>query len=316
MMNVVTAAMLGLAVSAAAQPATFTDVKVRFVEPGQREMKEKDAQLAFDHTAKRLRVTSKERPLDVAYDDVREVVVEVDTLGRKAGFGASLVGTIAGGVLLGDAITTQLDKPFDGDHFVHLTHRKSDGTEATYGLVVGQASVPPAMAALQRAFGSRVQVPSFVERMEVADAKTFKSDKSKLRYVGTVKSLPLPEPRADKAVVLVVSPATIMRQLGPEKDYWTARIYANGKLVGANGPGTYVFFELDPGEYFLASETHDVVGLRLKAEAGQVYYLTQTQYSKGSRLRSFLTRHSKQLVMYEVAGAFWSNWGRESEVSR
>jgi hypothetical protein len=47
----------------------------------------------------------------------------------------------------------------------------------------------------------------------------------------------------------------------------------------------------------------------MKLEAGKDYYLTQTLYAKGIRLRSFLTRHSKELVMYEVAGSLWSDWG-------
>ena len=100
-----------------------------------------------------------------------------------------------------------------------------------------------------------------------------------------------------------------MRRIGPEKRYGITRLFANNTLVGITGPGTYLFFYLEPGEYFLASQTFDVVGLRMNLEAGKDYYLTQTLYAKGIRLRSFLTRHSKELVMYEVAGSLWSDWG-------
>ncbi len=45
----------------------------------------------------------------------------------------------------------------------------------------------------------------------------------------------------------------------------------------------------------------------MKLEAGKDYYLTQSLYSGGGfRPKTFLARHSKDLVMYEVAGSLWS----------
>ncbi len=303
--------LLLLAAPADSQQATFTDVKVRFAKSSEREMDEKGADLALDAGARRLRVKSGDRPLDVGFDDVHKVVVEVDTLGRKAGFGASFIGMFAGGLLFGNAIATSIDKPFDNDHFVYLEYRKPDGGSASYGLVVGRQSVPQVLQALQTAFGERVQVPVFPEKAEEIDKKQFASDKSRVHYLNTDKQHPLPELRPDKALVVVATPATIMRRIGPEKRYGITRLYANQTLVGVTGPGCYLYFYLDPGEYFLVGETFDVVGLRMKLEAGKDYYLTQTLYAKGIRLRSFLTRHSKELVMYEVAGSLWSEWGPE-----
>ena len=301
--------LLLCAATAAAQQATFTDVKVRFVKSNEREMDEKGADLAFDQAARRLRVKSGDRPLDVSYDDVQKVVVEVDTLGRKAGFGASFVGMFAGGLLFGNAIATSIDKPFDNDHFVYFEYKKPDGSSAPYGLTIGKQSVPQVLKALQAAFGDRLQVPGFDEKPEEMDKKQLASGKTRYRYLNTDKQHPLPELRPDKALVVVATPATIMRRIGPEKRYGITSLHANDVLVGVTGPGCYTFFYLDPGDYFLVSQTHDVVGLRMKLEAGKDYYLTQTLYAKGIRLRSFLTRHSKELVMYEVAGSLWSDWG-------
>jgi hypothetical protein len=330
------ALLLLLAISTAAQQATFTDVKVRFVKPNKREMDEKGADLVLDHAARRLRVKSSDRPLDVSFDDVQKVVVEVDTLGRKANFGASFVGLAAGGLLFGNTIATSIDKPFDNDHFVYLEYRQPNGSFAPYGLTIGKQSVPQALKELQAAFGDRLLVPRFDEKSEemdkaqftsgraaiagpdsvpvlVGDTQQILSGKVPLRYINTDKQHPLPELRPDKALVVVATPATIMKRIGPEKHYGIAYLDANYVLVGVTGPGCYTFFYLDPGEYFLVSQTYDFVGLRLKLEAGKDYYFTQSLYAKGFRLRSFLTRHSKELVMYEVAGSLWSDWGLESK---
>jgi hypothetical protein len=308
---VLTTLLLLAATLAGAQQATFADVKARFAKSDKREMDEKGADLIVDAGARRLRVKSGDRPLDVAYDDVQKVLVEVDTLGRKAGFGASFIGMFAGGLLFGNAIATSIDKPFDNDHFVYLEYRKPDGSIAGYGLVVGRESVPQVLKALEVAFGERVQVPVFSEKAEEVDKTPFAAEKTRLRYLNTDKQHPLPELRPDKALVVIATPATIMRRIGPEKRYGITRLWANHTIVGVTGPGCYLFFYMDPGEYFLASQTFDVVGLRMKLEAGKEYYLTQTLYSKGIRLRGFLTRHSKELVMYEITGSLWSDWGPE-----
>ena len=299
-----------LLASAPAAAQTFSDVKVRFAKSNEREMDEKGADLTLDPAARRLRVKSGERPLDVAYDDVQKIVVEVDTLGRKSGFGASFLGMFAGGLLFGNAIATSIDKPFDNDHFIYLAYKKTDGSPADYGLVIGKESVPQALRALRQAFGEKVEVPTFAEKVEDLDKKQFPSDKSRVRHISTAKSHPLPELRPDAALVVMVTPSTIMRRFA-EKHYGIARVYANNKLVAVTSPGAYLYFYLEPGEYLLASETFDVTGLRMKVEAGKDYYLSQTLYAKGIRLRSFLTRHSKELVMYEVGGSLWSDWGPE-----
>lgn len=236
--------LLLLATTVSAQQMTFTDVKARFAKSNEREMDEKGADLIFDDSARRLRVKSGDRPLDIGYDNVQKVVVEVDTLGRKAGFGASFVGMLAGGLLFGNAIATSIDKPFDNDHFVHLDCKRPDGSGASYGLVVGRQSVPQVLKALQAAFGERVQFPAFTETAETIDKKQFASDKSRVRYLNTDKQHPPPELRPDKALVVVATPATIMRRIGPEKHYGITRLYANNALVGVTGPGTYLFFYL------------------------------------------------------------------------
>jgi hypothetical protein len=134
----VTILLLLSSATAVAQQARFTDVKVRFVKSNKREMDEKGANLVLDQAARRLRVESGDRPLDISFDDVQEVVVELDTLGRKAGFGASFIGMFAGGMLFGGMAATSIDKPFDNDHFAYVEYRSPDGSATPYGLVVGK----------------------------------------------------------------------------------------------------------------------------------------------------------------------------------
>lgn len=304
-----TAIWCAVPASSTAQVQSFPDVRVRFVKPTDREMLEEDADLTIDMGARRIRVKSSDRPLDIGFDDVQQAVIELDTLGRKAGFAASIAGLIAGGILFGNSVTTAIDKPFDNDHFLHLRYRKVDGSNAEYGLVIGRASVPKALPTLQAAFGDRLMVPVFTEKVEAMDKGKLPPVKDAFHYLNTDRVHPLPELRPDKALVVVVTPATIMRRFGPGKPNGITPLYANGALVGVSSAGCYTFFHLDPGETFLVSQTHDVVGLRLNLKAGEAYYLTQTLYAKGIRLQSFLTRHSSELVMYEVAGSLWSEWG-------
>jgi len=311
---------------------TFSDIKVRFVKDRERKMDDKDADLTLDATARRLRVRSAQRPLDVSYDDIQKIFVEVNTFGHKAGFGAGILGVLAGGVLFGDAIATSIDKPFDNDHFVLFDYKKSDGAASQYLINVDNKSVPRVLKALKNAFGDRVFVPVFDEKAESVDRKKFTmakartrfdseeetlpiSKKLKIRLIPTNKQHPLPEPRADKALIVVTTPATIFPQPKTEKAFiGAAPLYANDTLVGFSGAGGYVFFYLPPGEYFLSSPGKDVVGLRMKLEAGKDYYLTQTLYGSLLRgIRTFLTRHSKELVMYEVAGSLWSEWSVEDK---
>jgi len=220
---------------------------------------------------------------------------------------------MAGGLLFGNAIATSIDKPFDNDHFVVLEYKQPGGGTASYGLVVQQKAVPAALPAIKSAFGDRVVVPAFSEKAEQVEKDTLPAAQARFRQKNTDKRLPMPELRPDKALVVVVTPSTIMRRFGPEKSYGIAVLHANGVPVGVSCPGCYLFFYLDAGEYALISQTYDAVGLRMKLEAGKEYYLTQTLYAKGIRLRSFLTRHSKELVMYEVSGSLWSDWGPLAE---
>lgn len=292
--------------------ARFTDIEVRYKKADAYELENKDAELMLDDKARRLRVISKEAPLDVSYDDIQKVVVDVNTHGKKAGFGASFLGMMAGGLLFGDLIATSIDKPFDNDHFV-LLELKGPASPVSYVINVDNKVVPAVLKALGSAFGEKLVIPTFAGKTEKLEDAQFNPPKVKIRAIPTEKQHPLPEIRLDKATVIVTSPDTIMIRMKSEKKGFGILIYANGRLVSVVGPGDYTFFHLDAGEYQFVGDTPSPVGLRINLEAGKEYYLTLTPYAKGIRLRSFLSRHSREFVMFEVAGSRFMEWSLDAE---
>jgi len=46
----------------------------------------------------------------------------------------------------------------------------------------------------------------------------------------------------------------------------------------------------------------------MNLEAGTDYYFLQDTFMGAWKARTALTRHSKELVMYELEGAYFSDW--------
>lgn len=70
---------------------------------------------------------------------------------------------------------------------------------------------------------------------------------------------------------------------------------------------------LDPGDYLLVSQAENASGVRMRLEAGAEYYFLQDTFMGAWKGRTQLTRHSKELVMYELNGADYSAWSRTSK---
>ncbi len=284
----------------------FTDIEVRYVRADRLEFEQDDAILTIDQKVGRLAVSSKIRTLDVTFDDIAHAIIEVNTHGKRAGFGASFVGFLAGGLLFGDLIATSIDKPFDNDHFV-LFEVKGPTASSSFLINVDNKAVPSVLKALKAALGEKLVVSTFSERVERL-GDDFDPPKVKIHAVPTEKQHPIAEVRRDKALIFISAPSSIMIRMKSEKRGFAVPIYANGRLVGAVGPGDYTSFYADPGDYLLVGDTPSPVGLRMRAEAGREYYLTLTIYAKGFRLRSFLSRHSKEFVIFEITGSRWMDW--------
>jgi hypothetical protein len=63
----------------------------------------------------------------------------------------------------------------------------------------------------------------------------------------------------------------------------------DGKIVGRTGPKTYFMWEVPPGNHRISSHTENVAELKLKTEAGKVYYVWQAVQMGMWMARSNLT---------------------------
>jgi hypothetical protein len=293
--------------SLAAQQAGPMDVKVPVMHEKDRYRSLKDAKLTLDDGARRLVIASNERPLDVGYDAVRKVIIEPDNRVEHS-FWAAVGGFAVGGILFGPSLGAAINNPLKMAHSVYLEYSKPDGTTLPFVFGIGKDTVPFALKRIYAAFGERVQFAAFAEAPEKLEKDTFKSAKTKCEVRATLEKHPLPELLPDKALVVISCPA---RDLGAARtDKWSrvaGRIVINDEVVAVNGPGTFTYLFLDPGEYLLVSIIQNAVGLGMKLEAGKDYYLIQQMYIAGN-IHSLLTRHSKELVMYEMNDLMWPEW--------
>lgn len=302
-----------LPLSAGAEQSAPLKIKVRFKDEKKRHQVDLEAVLKIDESARRLAVQSKEQPWELGYDDVRRIIIEPDSHAGNIGFGAALAGFAAGGLLFGGKIATAIDNPLKADHVVYVEPREN-AKGLPRVLVVAKDSAPEALKRIKRAFGDLVVLPEFDEQPEKLDKKEFKSVEP-FEVKGSAQEHPLPVARPDHGLVVVAAPlGGSFRPIETEKTTpFYAKVLVGNRVLAANAPGSYSFFHLEPGEHLLVSQAMvdkklvDVTGLRLKVEAGKEYHLTQTIYIGGG-MKSFLARHSKEVVMQEVNDLRLAEW--------
>jgi hypothetical protein len=127
-------------------------------------------------------------------------------------------------------------------------------------------------------------------------------------YVVTVKKdqlPPIPAVRPDMALVVVVCPAIDGDHAGGGSQY---RLYANGTIVAVTKMGTYNYLFLEPGRYTLLSKAGNASALDIQLEAGEEYDFFQNTFSGWVSVKNTLTRQSRELVSYEVRGAYYATW--------
>jgi hypothetical protein len=153
-------------------------------------------------------------------------------------------------------------------------------------------------------WSDKVSVVDFPEKEETIEKSTVKDWQSKHDVRIEKTNRPIPELKPDKALMVVVCPALTSRNSPTGGQF---KVHANDRVVAVNHLGTYTFFYLDPGEYLLVSQTRDASGFKIKVEAGKDYYFLQ------NLLWAHMTfsRHSKELVLHEMSGAYYSNWKRK-----
>ena len=286
--------------SGSAQTTEFDKVKVRFNRSEKdRRLVDKDVRLIFDDATRKLIVESKEKPLEVDYDEIQRVIFERTTHARGGALG-SIVGGLAGAAIAGKRVT---------DYWCLLMLNEPDGTERRYLLEINEDGAAAVIEKMQSILEESVLVVEHDEKGKDVDKDALAEVKSKHKMKADKKNHPLPELKPDKALVVVVCPALAARHAGKGDQI---KLHANDKVVAVNKQGTYSFVHLDPGEYQLVSQVGNANGFRITLEAGKEYYFLQNMFKGTWKSTTTLTRHSKELVMYELSGAYYADWERKN----
>ena len=274
-------------------------VKIRFSKsPTDRRLVDKDADFFLDSAAGKLTVTNAEHGLDVKFDDIQNIVFDVSTR-MRGGAMSQVVGGLAGAAIASKHVS---------HYWCYIEYKTGDGSTHQYMVEFPKDESPQAIDKVKAALGDKVKVTAFEEQQEKIEKDTLKDIQSKHELKVDEKKHPVPELKADKALVVVVCPPLAARFEGKGIQF---KLHANDQVVAVNKEGTYSFAYLDPGEYELVSQAENASGFKMNLEAGKDYYFLQDTFMGAWKARTALTRHSKELVMYELEGAYFSDWKRK-----
>ena len=271
-------------------------VKVRFSKSAtDRRLVDKDADFFLDAANGRLTVKNAERGLDVKYDDIQKVVFDVSTR-MRGGAMSQVVGGLAGAAIASKHVS---------HYWCYIEYKAADDSVHQYMVEFPKDESPQAIDKVKAALGDKVTVAEFEQKEEKIEKNTLKDLQSKDELKVDEKNHPVPELKPDKALVVVVCPPLAARFEGKGIQF---KLHANDHVVAVNKEGTYGFAYLDPGEYELVSQAENASGFKMNLEAGKDYYFLQDTFMGAWKARTALTRHSKELVMYELEGAYFSDW--------
>lgn len=281
------------------QQTVFEKIKTRFSKgPDDRRLVDKDAVLILDDAGRKLIVRNEDKPLSVGYDDIQKVVFDVSTHMRGGALG-TLVGGVAGAAISAKHVN---------DYWCYVEYKGADGTTMPYMLEINKDSSARAIEKMKAVLGDKVTVTEFTEQAKDIEKNTLKDLQSKHDMEPDEKNHPMPEIKQDKALVVVVCPTLAARYQGKGNQF---KFHANDQVIAVNKMGTYSFAYLDPGDYVLVSQTENASGFPMKLEAGKDYYFLQNTFMGTWKAHTTLSRQSKELVMYELNGAYYSNWKRK-----
>ena len=295
------------AIGRSAEPVTFPDVMVRqSKKAGDQRLVDRRADLVFDDVAQRLKVKAEREPLDIDYADVTKVIFEVTEHMRghnEGAFWTAAAGSVVpGGALASEAVAAQHVK----DYLCYLEVRQQDGSSEPYVIEVGKHSMEAVKAKMNAAFPGRTRDQPMIIGQKINRHQL--KDLSSMHSVTVLKQpRPMPDVLPDKALVVVVEQTPSARSSGKGTQ---VKLHANDRVVAVNKQGTWAFAYLDPGEYLLVSQADNANGLRMTLEAGQEYYFLQNTLFSGFKGATSLARHSKELVLFEASGAYYSDWTR------
>ncbi len=283
-----------LSTFSSADQVTFSKVKTRFSKPNDRRMVDKDVTLTLDDATQKLIVRGEHQPLDITYAQVRKVVFEVSSH-MRGGAMSQVVGGIAGAAMAAGHVN---------DYWCYLEYSDADGKSRNYLLEVDKDDADEVITKFRALFGDKVtEMPTLVGAD--IEKSLLKDLQSKHNHKTDEKNHPMPELKPDKALVVVACPSLAARYAGKGIEF---KVHANDRVILVNKWGTYSFAYVDPGEYLLASQSENASGFKMKLEAGKDYYFFQNTFMGAWKARTDLSQQSKERVMYEIDGSYFSDW--------
>lgn len=293
--------VLLLAIFCSANTLTFDAKLHRHKSAENRVLVDKLGVLSLDHTARKLRFEDHARDrFEIPYDSVTKVVFDVTT--HMRGGTASKVIKVAGlpGIIAG----TAMQRGHIHNYFFYLEYER-DGKEEQLLLEVPRESSNNVIDEATKAFGSKVIVSNYQEKGEQIDPAKLPAAKSKDVLKVDKHNHPLPEPRLDKALIVVVCPALAARYAGSGNQF---KLHANDHVIAVNKQGTYSFAYLDPGKYRLFSQSENAYGFEMELESGKSYYFLQNTFDGVLKHDTSLSRHSSEFVLFLLNGSYYSDW--------
>jgi hypothetical protein len=187
-------------------------------------------------------------------------------------------------------------------------HIAQTGATKSYLIEVSRDSSDEILQKAKAAFGDRVTIVDFPEKATRIEKKLLKDLQSKHEFKIDRANRPLPVVNPGKALVVLVCPALAGIYLNKGVQ---VKLHANDMVVAVNKLGTYSFAYLDPGPYKLVSQADNASAIDISLEAGKDYYFMQDTFMGTLKWATVLSRHSKEVVLYELSGADYSNWKRK-----
>lgn len=104
------------------------------------------------------------------------------------------------------------------------------------------------------------------------------------------KTKPSLSTKADKAVLVVVRPSSLLGQIN------VFDIYIDGKMIGQTKHNSYFITDVQPGVHYVMGKAQNVAAARFNFEANRIYFLHQKVY-----FGQFYPRTGFTVMTYEEA---------------
>lgn len=285
--------------SAMSENMAVQHVKIRRHRSEQkRVLVDKVGVLTFDDASKKLSFRDDAGDkLDVNYDDVARISFEVTTH-MRGGALSQMIGGIPGAIIAGKHVN---------DYWMYVAPASGKGED--FLMEIQKESSDKVIEKSKATFGDRATVAEFSEKGEEVDKNKLKDLQSKHDLKVNKENHPLPELKPDKALVVVVCPPLAARYAGMGNQF---KLHANDTVIAVNRMGTYSFGYLEPGKYKLVSQSENANGFDMELEAGKDYYFLQNTFQGDWKAQTALSRNTKELVMYELDGSYYSEWKRKN----